>query len=225
MNTDPSTLLLTGGAFTVPGGVEGRDLVEDLTFDAPSRSEGRTPAHRERFCLVALLRHLLLTEPSLFPATIFRNEAPDFLIHRPCGAAIAIEHTDAGEPHYQRFLSEIEHARSETVGPTEVVSIPSPGGDGWIGDAPERTFIEALRASFLRKSAEQTWRNAPASAERWLLIYDQTNTSIYLSNSAAAGFLRCAAQDKGGANWPYDRIYLVRSQEIVLGWRQQKSTS
>ena len=216
MLADPSTPLLRGGSFTIPAGVEGRTFVRSLTFDVPCRSEGRTAAHRERFCFIALLKSLLRTDAASFPATIVRGEAPDFIVLRKSGAAIAIEHTDAGEFEYQQHLA-------ETDSTDEPVFAPSPGGDGWIGDGPKRAFAEALSVSFSRKAADSYWRNAPESSERWLLAYDQTNTGMFVSDAVALGFLRSAALEDRTTSRAFTRIYLVRNQDAVLEWHQKES--
>lgn len=216
MLTDPSTLLLRGGRLAIPAGVEGRIFARNLTFNVPRRSEGRTAAHRERFCFIALLKSLLHTDPDFFPATVVRGEAPDFIVLRNGGAAVAIEHTDAGELEYQRHLAETENV-------SEPVAVPSPGGHGWVGDAPERAFVEALRISFSRKAASSYWRNAPDSAERWLLIYDQTDAGIFVGDAAALRFLRSAALEDAARLGVLTRIYLVRSQDVVLEWRHKES--
>lgn len=216
MTNDPSTLLLHGGRFTIPAGAEGRSLIKNLSFEVPRRSEGRTSAHRERFCFVALLNTLLVTDPDFFPATIVRSEAPDFVIFCPGDRVFGVEHTDAGEPEYQRHLSETEDS-------ADPVCVPSPNDDGWRGDMPERAFSDALRSALSHMRPEVVWRNAPSAARRWLLTYDQTNTGMFVGNNSALEFLNAAALADRRWSEAYARIYLVRSQDVVLTCARQGS--
>jgi hypothetical protein len=215
MNANLSTLLLKAGQFAIPAGAEGRRLVESMDHAVPRRSEGRTKQHRERFCFVALLKTLMTIDAGCFPARVHRGESPDFLLICGNGRVCAIEHTDAGEKEYQRHLAGNEDA-------TESVFIPSPNGDGWAGDLPERRFDSALMAALAKKSSASVWRNAPNGAERWLLMYDQTNTRMFISHGQALerlGAVATAADREGNA---YHRIFLVRDQEQVLHWPERK---
>lgn len=216
MSADPSSVLLEGGRFTIPAGVEGYALIRSLAFEVPRRSEGRTSAHRERFCFTALLKALLSGEAAFLPASIVRGESPDFLIQCGDGRTIAVEHSDTGEREYQRHLAESEDEQA-------VAYVPSPSGDGWLGDMPEKAFAKALRETFTRKLPATVWRNAPESAERWLLTYDQTNTRLFLDDASALELLRSAASHDGRCQGFFSRIDLVRSQEVVLTWRRHGS--
>lgn len=214
MTTDRSAFLLNGDRFQIPAGTAGQDLLQTIDHQVPRRSAGRRSAHRERFCLVALLNALMTSDPHLFPAFVDRAESPDFLLTCANGDVVAIEHTDAGEQEYQRFLAEMEEVDAP-------VSCPSPNGAAWIGDQPERAFLAAIEAAIARKSAERIWTNAPREAKRWLLMYDQTNTGLFIYDEPARQFLGIAAGDAEKRGFALQRAMLVRGQGRILQWQSE----
>jgi hypothetical protein len=88
------------------GGLSLADL-QQVDIDVPGRAAGRTKWHRERYCIVSLMRHWLAVQPSRFPATLIRQESPDFVLrHDDSGRKpIAIEVSDFGTEEYQEHLS------------------------------------------------------------------------------------------------------------------------
>lgn len=73
----------------------------------PPRNNGRTTAHRERYCL----RYFLDREAAHFtyPIAVEKTERPDFVITDKTGRRIGVEHTDAGSEAFQRWLSQTEN--------------------------------------------------------------------------------------------------------------------
>jgi hypothetical protein len=183
--------------------------LSDAEFYVPSRREGRQKEHREGFCIIAALRWLGAAQPDAFPATLIRAEAPDFLLFPQNGGPTwAFEQSDAGEEQYQRWLA-------VTEAQTAVKFIPSPGDDGWVGDAPERAHAEAIRLAVERKSKAKFWRNAPIDAIRCVLLYDQTNTALFVDDEHAERALKSAVSASISSNMAVIAM-LVRGRSEVL---------
>lgn len=180
-------------------------LMARVDFLVPSRADGRRPAHREGYCVIRAIRWLAANRPELFPATLYRSEAPDFVLQPASGARpLALEHTDAGEQAHQRWLS-------ETEGEQAPLFLPSPDGEGWLGSAPERAFDAAIRAALRRKSADKYWRSSPKAAVRYVLAYDQTNSGLFVSDADAVSMVKRAVADIPGVG-----MMLVRGSSRVL---------
>lgn len=95
----------------------------------PGRNDGRTTAHRERYCL----RYYLAQEADKFayPITVEKTERPDFVITDCTGRRTGVEHTDAGPEAYQRWLAQNEGASENLL-----------FADGEARDAENRSPIE-----------------------------------------------------------------------------------
>ncbi|HEV7263360.1 MAG TPA: hypothetical protein VGN83_00350 [Falsiroseomonas sp.] len=155
--------------------------------------------------MIRAIRWLTVKKPDLFPATLMRVEAPDFVL-QPRGSAQpwALEHTDAGEPGYQRWLA-------QTGDEEGAILMPSPDDEGWLGDAPEQTFDQVIHLAVQRKNAPKFWRNAPAQAVRCILAYDQTNAGMFVSDAYALHSIERAAAAAAGFG-----VMLVRGADRVL---------
>jgi hypothetical protein len=74
-------------------------FLNSVDFLVPQRTNGRTKDHREGHCIIRALRWLGTADPGLFPATLIRQQAPDFTVElKGVGLAWATEHTDATAP-------------------------------------------------------------------------------------------------------------------------------
>ena len=95
-----------GDVLVIASGAAGLRQIERLPTDVPGREQQRPSWTRERFCTVALIRHLFEVRQRLFPLRVERVDSPDFVFapRRPDSPAVAVEVTDAGEFEYQRFL-------------------------------------------------------------------------------------------------------------------------
>ena len=135
--------------------------------------------------------------------------APDFVLHRQTLPPLAIEHTNAGQNDFQHWLGATEHTRG-------VVHIPSPGGNGWIGDVPERAFRTDLEDALRRKMPAKFWRDAPAGSVRCLMIYDQTNTRFFVQDAAARELLHDVFHCLPEAAASFSFVALVRGADRVM---------
>lgn len=205
----------------IPGGVEGVALITAIDISVRSRKLGRENWERERFNLAALLRYLAASVPSLLPATLIRQQSPDF-VFAPTNTrrVLAIEHTDAANPDFQRRLDAdaISAVRAPSVQSSDNADVAFIGNqpDGWIGDAPEQAWSDDIRAAFQRKQRLTKWAKEPAGAVRCMLIYDLTEADIFVSDLAASQIAHGLFGDFSTALVPIQCAAIVRSAERVL---------
>lgn len=176
----------------IPSGAKGRRYLSKIPTTVPERGHPERTAAEERYCLIALLKHLCEQHPEFFPLKAQRataGGAPDFTLLTSGGRRIGVEHTNATEQHYQRWLATED---------APIAFIPSPGGAGWVGNEPERRFDAAVEEAVRRKLPDRFWRDAP-SAERWLLIYENCNTGLFVSAEHGATLIQRLAD---AIAWP-----------------------
>jgi hypothetical protein len=193
---------------------EALTMIAAIPIDVPPRGPHRSNAHRERVCLLAALRWIARLRPALFPANATRqrpNQSPDFVMTPALGGSpIGLEHCDAGLRVYQRWLDRCDDEAPELT--------PSPNGDEWVGDAPERSFEKQIALAICRKRRPKTWRDAPLGSGCLILVYDKTSTGMLVNDAPVPHLLRCAcarAQCDDRAN---ESVLVVRSQERVFAW-------
>ena len=185
-------------------------VLTNLPFNVPARGHGRQTWHRERYCIVALLKFFAKCRPDIFPATLIRQESPDFLMKKdyasPC---ISIEHTDLGSSEYQKFLAQ-EAKRGvtgwATIGDT----------DGWVGDGPERIWRHDLATAISKKTNPKCWQRSPKSAERLILAYDQSEANILVSDEAIYKILCDTLQSDAADRGQISAVAVVRGQDQVV---------
>ena len=196
-------MLPPGGGIQIPSGEAGRQFLATLDVTVPPRLCGRENWHRERYCIVALLRHLVQHRPGLFPASLERRSMPDFVL-RPAAASnvIGIEHTDASSGAIQRKLD--EGVWSESWPGRKPIALGT-----WIGDAAERQLQQDILAAVRRKAAK-TWCDAPPGAEHWLLLYESIDNGLFVSDCDATGILQTALTRSVEESGHLDAIALVR---------------
>lgn len=205
----------------IPGGVEGMALISAIDISVRSRKLGRENWERERFNLAALLRYLAASVPAALPATLVRQQSPDFVL-APTNArqVLAIEHTDAADPDFQHRLdadapSAVRAASVQSSNSADLAFIGNQP-DGWIGNAPEQAWSGDIRAAFQRKQKLTKWAKEPAGAVRCMLIYDLTETDIFVSDRAASQIAHGLLSDFSNALVPIQCAAIVRSAERVL---------
>lgn len=209
---------MAGGAWlgtftaTIPAIPAGHAFLDTIPVDVPARSQARLNAHRERYCLVASLRWLACHHRMAFPATVSRhrlNQAPDFvLLTAQAGKVLGLEHTDAGTSTFQRWLDQ-----SETE---DIVFLPSPNDDGWVGDGPEEGFCEQLTLAIHRKQDNKCWITAPPHCHRIMLLYDNTSTGQFVSDGQIDELLTRACRQASWGKSERESVLLVRSQGRVF---------
>ena len=131
----------------------------------PPRNNGRTTAHRERYCL----RYFLDREAARFtyPIAVEKTERPDFVITDKTGRRIGVEHTDAGSEAFQRWLSQTENGAP----PVEnVPDTPETSGAGPKTHLFDRAATEVVRA-LEHKTASINKHGYQDADEYVLLIY------------------------------------------------------
>ncbi|MBR0681357.1 hypothetical protein GXW74_12750 [Roseomonas eburnea] len=213
-------MLSSCATYRVESTRKGRDEVLDFDRTVPPRGRGRENWHRERFCILNLLAHLQCQTPSLFPAELVRQQAPDFLlrptvVHSP----IAIEHTDAGAHEYQCVLD--EDAERDERAPVTIGARRSDTGqhakfDGRVSNAPEQCWLQDIRDAIRRKSHLRCWRNAPPNAQRWILAFDNSGAGIFVDDDAARAMLSQALSINETVGAKILAFALVRRDMSVL---------
>jgi hypothetical protein len=177
----------------IPSAEAGLAFIASIDTSVRSRGRGRENWERERFNICALLSYLAATAPTLFPATLTRQQSPDFVLAPGCAdRPLAIEHTDAGSHDFHRRL-DAESAPSmggiteRNPGQTATRSLPLFGDPrhGAVGDAPAQSWSSDMRAAFQRKQLPGKWRTAPDGAPRCMLIYDSTEQFIFVDDDEA----------------------------------------
>ncbi|HZF75988.1 MAG TPA: hypothetical protein VE033_09165 [Acetobacteraceae bacterium] len=193
----------------------GRAYLGAVATDVPGRAEGRRTWHRERYDILAYLKVLVRSEPSLFPAKLHRAEAPDFLL-KPMNhqRSLAIEHSMFGQETNQHRL----HLNAEEDARTTPEFRWIGGLTAKIGDTPERAWLSDLKTAIKRKADAKHWRNAP-SADRCLLLHDQAELGFFVSDANGQAMLNILA-DEALPEYNLSSIVVIRSQTRVLATRR-----
>jgi hypothetical protein len=181
-------------------------FLDGVDVGLPKRTEGRVAAHREGRCIILALRWLSTAHPALFPATLVRGEAPDFVLEPASGAAAwALEHTDAGDEELQKWFRNIELG---LVSP----GIPDRGGALAQGDAADVLFAGEAGRAIGAKVAKDSFRYAPADALRCVLVYGhgRFTVDVTVARSALASCL--SALRASGAR--VDAALLIFQREV-----------
>lgn len=200
----------TAGTTELPSADAYLSLLASVDFAVPSRSAGRRREHREGYCVIRALRWLCTNRHRAFPASLIRQEQPDFILRsRDNDLVWALEHTDAGEQAFQHWLSKVDRQPGASF-------LPSPGGDGWVGAGPELAFANAIGAAIERKSAPKFWQNAPDRCVRCVLLHDQTNSGLFVSDRDAQNALAASMAKASTAAGRPTVAMLVRGADRVL---------
>jgi len=141
---------------------------QEIGTEVPARTRGRTPDHRERFCLNAYLRYALDEGWLTFPFEVRKDEGPDCWITWD-DRSLGWEHTDAGSPEHQKWLTETE------TGPEEVSISP---GDGSVGGYLNQQWRDDVWSAIARKLKLYGGRPPGGSEGCDLFVYDNTETEI-----------------------------------------------
>lgn len=169
----------------------------------PGRNNGRTAAHRERYCL----RYFLTHEAAHFtyPITVQKTERPDFIITDRTGRCIGVEHTDAGPEAYQRWLSQTENHEADFSNP-----------DGFPGDwSYEDAVTDIVTALTLKTESINKFGYQDADSYV-LLIHLLTNASLDFDGDFDRILLRLPAfqhANAGEETKHFDRVLIILNGE------------
>lgn len=143
----------------------------EIGTEVPARTRGRKTDHRERFCLNAYLRYALDEGWLVFPFKVRKDEGPDCWINWD-DRSLGWEHTDAGSPEFQKWLTEIEAS-------SEVADLFP--GDGWAGDFPNQQWRDDVWSAIASK-LKRYGGSPPGGSEGCdLLVYDNTEMPLPIS--------------------------------------------
>jgi hypothetical protein len=191
-------------------GLAGSALLNSIETRVPPRGVGRENWHRERLCIVLLMRHLAKHAPRLFPGSLIQQQAPDFVFRPYDGQAVlAIEHTDAGSSSFQSGMDEFAHKPS----PRGFFSF-DPGRVA--GEEVEIGFRSDLLEAIVRKSKPKFWQHAPMGSRKVLLVSDQIEGSDFIEDQDARSmvgniFAECVMRVPA-----IDAVALIRGDRRVL---------
>jgi hypothetical protein len=202
------------GPFSVciPAGIAGLSVLKRVPTQVMPRTGGRRNAERERYCLAATVRWLLLNRPSLFPATLGRQamkQSPDFVLEPASGSrAVAIEQIDAGHRSYHRWMDRLE--REGGVWP------PASSVRAWFGERPKKRFVKQVAIAVCRKRNPTTWRDAPPGSIRATVIFDNTSTAGSVADEEVPDLLASALRLARWPSEPDETIFFVRSMDRIF---------
>jgi hypothetical protein len=155
------------------------------------------------------MQFFLEQQQELFPATVSRTEAPDFVMkpHR-FDFFIGIEHTDVASQSYQRYLADTEQTE------TEEVTFFSP--DGYVPGRSAELFCDELRSAISKKIKDKYWRNLRTPGRRLLLLYDMSDYSEHISHESRLDKINICHNETNISSRAVDQLVLVRDRDNVI---------
>lgn len=220
-----------GDSFTARDSDELREVLSGINTTVPQRSEGRTSAHRERYCVVKYLSYLLESGALDFPITVTKNpepRSPDFFVVSPSRGRVGIEHTDAGSEEYQHAVALAE--RDTSVQCLELPEYASPrqasdlqdvkrgfrkageklSSSGWEDDEAEQQWAGFISDAISKKVTKATSGNYDTRASYELLIYDYTPL-MALDYPKAISVLRECVVDAS----PFGKVTVLSTDRVL----------
>ncbi|MCW8916811.1 MAG: hypothetical protein OQK24_13295 [Magnetovibrio sp.] len=190
---------------------------ERTPWSPPGRNEGRTAAHRERYCFGYFLaqEHKNFS----FPIEIRKTERPDFIITDQEGCSIGIEHTDAGPEAYQRWLSQTEGQDATLMAPDREGQNT---GGGFCGNQSYKEAAADLCTALYRKTASINKDGYHQADEYVLIIYLLSNAPLIFEGDfdQVIGFLPplSEAHEEGQAHYNgsrrFKRVLIILENEV-----------
>lgn len=165
--------------------------LKSIDIEVPSRLNGRTTEHTERYSICRLLSTLAKTQYIDYPISLVKRENPDFLL--VCNEkTIGIEITESTSQDYSEYLA--LHEREATDGhfiesahfrfgikitleeKRELCSKDTLTACGWVGDGMESEWKLFINATITQKCLKS--KNYNKFSQNWLLVYDNTPSSF-----------------------------------------------
>ncbi|MFN3274448.1 MAG: hypothetical protein ACK41U_07220 [Paracoccus sp. (in: a-proteobacteria)] len=177
---------------TIHDEAEWKRILDELCKPIPARGLLQTKEARERWTI----GHALHASPGLFgarfPSEIRHGDAPDFVLRYgqrivgvevveaiPCELAHAyavVNRSDDGSDRFPSVLS-FSDFRSDEVRKTQAEVIETAcdfsGSEPWLGDEPERHWVDFVSRAICRKIQKQKTGNYSSVSELHLLIADE----------------------------------------------------
>lgn len=199
----------------------------DIT--APSRTEGITTEHCERWSMCRLLATLAKNNAIEYPLRVHHQDKPDFKL-QVGHAIIGVEVTEAIPQDYAAVSALREREKPEAIIDISefrwgmrtktlkelrgLISQDKLTGQGWEGDSVEREWAQAIWEVTQNKLQKFNSRNFQRFSINWLLIYD--NLPLPMPKLKIA--LRYLSE-KFSTYWDlpekFDAIFVERRSEIV----------
>lgn len=171
----------------------------------------RTKDQKEWYCLRRYLVALAAHGSLQFPLKIIKSERPDFMIDAPHGKH-GIEVTEATEEGWQRELTESEAGKDDEPAGAQLI-----GGDGFVGELPERDWCAAVIRAINCKIDSLSRPDYPASSCD-LLVYVNSRTSIVVDEARAIKVLAEATEfelDRWEACARLRRVAVLANRHIL----------
>ena len=206
-----------------------QSLLNQVDTYVPSRTDGRTTVHTEKYTMHRYLETLVKNDILNFPISVLHSDRPDF-IFKENTTTIGIEVTEAISQQYAEYcaLRDREFPKSvidlglfhrgapkrsmeemrELLRKNKLVS------HGWAGDAPEHEwalFMESVVRSKLKKLAHIDFLKF---SQNYLLIYD----NLPLPNvhaKKASSFLIPKLNDVWSITPSFDAVFIERGPVLV----------
>ena len=202
-----------------------------IDISVPLRTEGRTKEHTERWSICRFLATYARTGLFEYPLGLEKQERPDFLL-RLASREIGIEVTEAVPPdwawadarreklNYDKLVFLHRFTPGEPQRSKDEINRMASGatwGSGWVGDAPEREWADAMMHFCLEKARSLAKPGYQRFSADWLLIYDNWPLPAVDDPKAAAYFARHLAELKDPL--PFERV-LVECERSIWQFRQ-----
>lgn len=169
--------------------INSAELIENLRqtdISVPARTDGRKTEHCERWSICRFLATFANTDHIGFPLCIDHRDRPDFLMNVG-SSTIGVEITEAVSENaaamdaYREhngidgpFPMVHHHPEDERLRGSQLAEAASSRefGSAWAGNAPEKEWVEAMRAFIRRKVDKADKPGFDRYSKNWLLIYD-----------------------------------------------------
>lgn len=131
----------------------------------------------------------------LFPITVRKTEAPDFIILRSSNRSFGLEHTNAGPQEWHRQMSRLSNAPNGSLLeclPEENLeqALREPGenltGDGWCGLGAAIEWGKSMVRAIIKKTKDLNEKNYKDAEKYELLIYDNSQVSEFVRDDMDA---------------------------------------
>ena len=198
-----------------------------IDISVPPRGDGRTTEHSERWSICRLLSTLAEAQVLRYPIELEHRDRPDFVLTQG-GELIGIEFTEAipanwawanakrEENAYDNFIPLQKFVPGEPLRTADEVDAIARGtnwGDGWVGDAPERQWSDAMLHFAIGKAKKLAHPGFTPYAHNWLLIYDNWPLPALEEEVAARHF----ASKLAFVATPFERIFVECTQHMCKG--------
>lgn len=197
--------------------------LERLNIDVPKRSQ-RTKEHTEKYIMCRFLSTFADMNLFPYPISIQKGERPDFLFSF-IGECIGVEVTEASSSSYSSYLALAERERPEhfidfghfsnreslnlsqkreLLGKNKITS------RGFVGSEMEKSWKGFISEAIEKKSKKFLDDEFQKFHRNWLLIYDNTPTTILMQKYLIPYIEEIVSENSA---YCFDKIFIETSWE------------